>query len=164
MVDLARDRRYFTYLADAPAEPRVVLGDGRLSLTAAPPRSFDLLVLDAFSSDAVPAHLLTREAMQAYARTLRPGGVLVFQLTNRHFDLAPAVAETARSLGLDVRSRAYTPDAAERGRLAAEPSRWLVAGAPGSLSRFDALGWERPARGPVLTDDRTSILQLVRWR
>ncbi len=161
VIDLARDTRYFSYLADAPVPPQVILGDGRLSLTAAPAESFDVLVLDAFSSDAVPAHLLTREAMQAYLRTLKPGGTLVFQLTNRHFDLTPAVAETARSLGLEARTRAYAPDAAGE-RLAAQGSRWLAAGTPEAMARFDARGWATPARGPVLTDDYTSILQLMR--
>lgn len=162
VIDLAHDRRYFTYLADAPSAPRIMLGDGRLSLAAMPARSFDLLVLDAFSSDAVPAHLLTREAMQAYVRVLKPGGVLVFQLTNRHFDLTPAVAETAGSIGLAARTRAYAPDVAESDRLAALPSRWLVAGADEAMARFDEVGWQTPADGPVLTDDYTSILQLLR--
>ncbi|TDB37914.1 MAG: hypothetical protein D9V44_07650 [Actinobacteria bacterium] len=162
VITLAQDRRYFTYLSDAPSAPRIVLGDGRLSLAAMPAGSFDLLVLDAFSSDAVPAHLLTREAMRAYLRTLEPGGVLVFQLTNRHFDLTPAVAETARSVGLEARTLAYTPDAAARERLAAQASRWLVAGTPEAMGRFEAAGWETPVRGPVLTDDYTSILQLMK--
>lgn len=163
VIDLARDRRYFTYLADAPTRPRIVLGDGRISLANAPAGAFDVLVLDAFSSDAVPAHLLTREAMRTYARTLKPGGILLFQLTNRHFDLAPAVAETARSIGLAVRTKQFTPSSAESARLAAEPSRWLVAGGAADVARFDALGWTQPGRGPVLTDDYTSILQLMRW-
>ncbi len=162
VIDLARDTRYFTYLADAPTPPRVVLGDGRLSLTAAPAGSFDVLILDAFSSDAVPAHLLTREAMQAYKRVLRPGGVIVFQLTNRHFDLTPAVAETARSVGLQSRTKEYTPPDADREQLGAQASRWLVTGTPEVIAGFDARGWTRPDRGRILTDDYTSILQL-RW-
>ncbi|MCE5191208.1 MAG: fused MFS/spermidine synthase [Actinomycetia bacterium] len=163
VIDLARDRRYFTYLADATAPPRIVLGDGRLSLADAPAGAFDVLVLDAFSSDAVPAHLLTREAMRTYARTLKPGGILVFQLTNRHFDLASAVAETARSIGLDARTKQFTPSSAESARLAAQPSRWLVAGSAADVAPFDELGWTQPGRGSVLTDDYTSILQLMRW-
>ena len=97
-------------------------------------------MLDAFSSDAVPAHLLTREAMRTYLRTMRPGGVIVFQLTNRHFDLVGAVASTAGSLGLDARTRTYVPDPAEADRLAAKPSTWLVVGAPGDLAALDAAG------------------------
>lgn len=164
VVDLARDRRYFTYLSDAPNTPRIVLGDGRLSLAEEPSATFDLLLLDAFSSDAVPAHLLTREAMRGYVRALKPGGVIAFQLTNRHFELVPAVAETARSIGLVARARTYTPNASERERLAAEPSKWLVIGSPQDMAWFDAVDWVEPGVGPVLTDDYSDTMRLLRWR
>ncbi len=162
IVRIAEDPRYFTYLRDAPTEPRIVIGDGRLSLTARPPGSFDILVLDAFTSDAVPAHLLTREAMLTYAKTLRPHGLMAFQLTNRHFDLAPAVAATARSAGLDALTRSYDPPTAERERYAAQRSRWLVVARPGDLDEFEARGWTRPPDGVVLTDDYSDVLRLLR--
>ncbi len=164
VVAIAQDTRYFSYLADAPSPPRVVLGDGRLSLEAQGQRAFDLVILDAFSSDSVPAHLLTREAMRAYERTLASGGVMAFQLTNRHFDLAPAVAATARSVGLDARTRSYEPTASEKDRFAAQASRWVIVARPGELAWFDRHGWERPGDGPVLTDDYSDILRLIRWR
>ena len=163
VVNLARDPRYFTYLSGAASTPRIVLGDGRLSLATQPAGAFDLLVLDAFSSDAVPAHLLTREAMQTYLRTLKPGGIIAFQLTNRSFDLVPAVASTARSIGLDARARDFTPSAEQRDRLAAQSSRWLVVGQPGDLAWFAARGWTVPATGPVLTDDYSDVLRLLLW-
>jgi spermidine synthase len=141
-----------------------VLGDGRLSLAEEPSGSLDLLMLDAFSSDAVPAHLLTREAMQEYRAALRPEGLMVFQLTNRHFDLAPAVASTARSLGLDALTRDHTPSVAERERLAAQPSRWLVVGDTEELRAFRDLGWRNPSDGPILSDDYSDLLRMVRWR
>jgi hypothetical protein len=165
VVALAVDPRYFTYLADAPVQPFVIVGDGRLSLAQQPARSFDLLVLDAFSSDTVPTHLLTAEALRDYRRTLGPGGIMAFHLTNRHYDLAPAVAATARSIGLDARVRTYVPSAADSARIAALPSTWLVVGAPGDLAAFDSAGgWQKPADGPVLTDDYSSVMRLVRWR
>ena len=164
MVSLASDERYFTYLSQAPVQPGIVLGDGRLSLAEQAPRSFDLLILDAFSSDSVPTHLLTAQAMRSYERTLRPGAVLVFQLTNRHFDLVPAVASTARSIGLEARARDYTPSPADVARVAAAPSRWLVVGRPGDLAWFASHGWGEPGAGPVLTDDYSDILRLVRWQ
>jgi spermidine synthase len=164
IVDLAEDPRYFSYLAEAPRAPRIVLGDGRLSLAEEPADSFDVLVLDAFSSDAVPAHLLTREALQAYARVLRPHGLIVFHLTNRHFDLVPAVASAARSLGLEARARDYTPSADEREELAAQPSRWLVIGASEDVGRFDEREWTDPSEGPILTDDFSDVMWLLRWR
>ncbi len=96
---IARDPRYFTYLTCAPGL-HVVLGDARLSLARAPDRSFDLLVLDAFSSDGIPVHLLTREAIALYRTKLRPGGAILLHLSNRHLDLAPVVAAEAREAGL----------------------------------------------------------------
>jgi hypothetical protein len=163
VVSLARDTRYFTYLAHAPARPRVLVGDGRLSLAEQPADSLDLLVLDAFSSDAVPSHLLTAEAMRTYLRTLRPGAVMAFQLTNRHFNLAPAVAATARSIGLDARARLYDPPITEKRRLAAQRSRWLVVGRAEDLAWFAQHGWTEPEDGPVLTDDHSSLMGLLRW-
>ena len=164
IVDLARDDRYFTYLADAATEPEVLLGDGRLLLAESPAGEFDLLILDAFSSDAVPTHLLTREAMDTYVRTLRPGGMAAFQLTNRHFDLVAAVAETARSVGLDVRTKSFEPSAG--GDVLALPSTWLVIGETADVSRLDALGWEPSPDGPVLTDDYPDVTRLLKdvWR
>ena len=164
IVDLARDTRYFTYLRDAPNPPGIILGDGRLSLAATPARSFDLLVLDAFSSDAVPAHMLTREAMRTYLRDMRPHGLIVFQLTNRHFDLGPAVASTAKSIGLAARTREFTPGQEDTKRLAAQSSRWVVVGAPQDVARLDAAGWSDPPAGPALTDDFSDVMWLLRSR
>ena len=79
---------------------RVVIGDGRLGLMGAPDAAYGLIVLDAFSSDAIPAHLLTEEAIAGYRRKLAPGGVLAVHITNRHLDLAPVLAAEADRLGL----------------------------------------------------------------
>jgi SAM-dependent methyltransferase len=157
VVDIARNSAYFSYLSDAPVKPRIVVGDGRLSLADQPSASFDLLILDAFSSDTVPAHLLTREAIETYARTLRPGGVLVFHLSNRYYSLTGPVAATARAAGLDALTRGFTPDAAQIEQDGATGSRWLVAGTPDDLARFAAAGWTAPTGGYTLTDDYSDL-------
>jgi SAM-dependent methyltransferase len=100
VVRIAKDTRFFTYLADAVEPVDVVLGDGRLSLARTPDGSFDLIVLDAFSSDAIPVHLLTRQALQTYLRKLRPDGVLAFHLSSQYLNLVPVVDAIARDLGL----------------------------------------------------------------
>ncbi|MDP1606819.1 MAG: fused MFS/spermidine synthase [Rhodocyclaceae bacterium] len=97
VLELARTE--FSYLADARARVDVVLGDGRLALERDAPQGFDVLLVDAFSGDAVPAHLLTREAFALYFRHLKPDGVLAFHITNRFLDLTPIVALAARQLG-----------------------------------------------------------------
>jgi SAM-dependent methyltransferase len=164
VIRIAHDPAYFTFLGDAPVAPRIVEGDGRLSLQAMPAASFDLLVLDAFSSDAVPAHLLTREAMEAYMRTLQPGGILAFHLSNNYYDLPIAVAATARSLGLDARLLAYAPDPAAVSQEGAARSVWVVVGKPEDIVRFTFKGWLQIAPGgPVLTDDYPDLSRVLRW-
>ena len=98
VVDVAR--REFTFMDESPAKIEVVLGDGRLSLEREPNQQFDVLAMDAFSGDSIPMHLLTREAMQIYLRHLKPGGVLIFQATNRFINIAPIVASLANEFGL----------------------------------------------------------------
>ena len=98
VVEVAR--REFTFMDESPAKIEVVLGDGRLSLERESSQQFDVLAMDAFSGDSIPMHLLTREAMQIYLRHLKPGGVLVFQATNRFINIAPIVASLANEFGL----------------------------------------------------------------
>jgi hypothetical protein len=122
-------RREFSFLGDSPATIEVVPGDARLSLEREADQGFDVLVLDAFSSGAIPVHLLTREAFALYDRHLSPRGVLALHLTNRHLDLAPVVQALARESGrltLEIESEADEL----HGLLA---SRWiLVTRAPSS--------------------------------
>jgi hypothetical protein len=99
VVAIARDPRLFTYLSDSKASVEVVVADGRLALERTPPASFDVLVLDAFSSDAVPVHLLTTEAFATSMAAIRPGGVIAVHVSNRYLDLEPVVAAAARDLG-----------------------------------------------------------------
>jgi spermidine synthase len=99
---IALAEKYFTYLSDSPAKSMTVLGDARLSLEQETPNQFDVLVLDAFSGDAIPTHLLTREAGQLYAKHLKPDGILCIHISNLHFDLRPVVQGLARDLQLKV--------------------------------------------------------------
>ncbi|MCB0322283.1 MAG: fused MFS/spermidine synthase [Bdellovibrionales bacterium] len=91
---------YFTFLKNAEAAIEMRIGDGRLSLHYEESRRFDLLLLDAFSGDSIPAHLLTKEALELYLRHLKPDGVLVFQISNRYLDLAPVLRGASEALGL----------------------------------------------------------------
>jgi SAM-dependent methyltransferase len=103
---IARDPRYFTFLRDSRAGSLdVVLGDARLQLRDAPDHAYGLIVLDAFSSDAIPMHLLTREALQLYREKLAEGGILAFHISNRYVDLAPVLGALAREAHLVCRVR-----------------------------------------------------------
>jgi SAM-dependent methyltransferase len=163
VVKLASDPAYFSYLTDSPTHAQIVLGDGRLSLAAQPASTFDLLVLDAFSSDSVPPHLLTAEAIASYVRVLRPGGMLAFNLSNRYYDLAPAVAATAHSIGLDAWFRAFAPDTEQVANHAATASLWVVVAPSGYFANWSAAGWaEESQSGPVLTDDYPDLMRVLR--
>jgi len=92
-------RRDFTFLGDSAAKIDVVLGDARLSLEREPPQNFDVLAVDAFSSDAIPVHLITREALGVFLRQMKPDGIVAFHVSNRFLDLIPVVARIAREQG-----------------------------------------------------------------
>ena len=96
-------RRYFSYLGQGRAATEVVLGDARLSLEAEAPQGYDLLAIDAFSSDAIPVHLLTREAFALYFRHLAPGGVLAVHVSNRYLELQPVVRASVDAFGWRAR-------------------------------------------------------------
>lgn len=98
VVDFAK--RDFTYLGDSDATIEIVLGDARLKLEREEPQRFDVLAIDAFSSDAIPVHLITSEAVAAYKRHLAPGGVIAFHVTNRFLNLVPVVDALAKANGL----------------------------------------------------------------
>jgi hypothetical protein len=93
----------FTYMRDSPAQVDSVEGDARTTLAAEPPMGFDVLVIDAFSGDAIPLHLLTTQAVELYKRHLAPGGILAFHVSNSHVDLEPEIALLAKAAGMDAR-------------------------------------------------------------
>ncbi len=126
VVSIARDPAAFTYLADSPAAIEVVIGDGRLELDRVAPASFDLLVLDAFSSDAVPVHLLTVEALQIQMARVALRGVIAIHVSNRFLDLEPVVASAARALGLVSIIGSDQPVADLVGL--ADASQWVLVG------------------------------------
>jgi hypothetical protein len=160
VVRIARDPDLFAYLAESRADVSTLVGDGRLNLQKTAPGTFDLLVLDAFSSDAIPVHLMTRQAVELYASRLRPGGVLMFHITNRVFDLKPVLASAARSSGLEA--VVGTSNATGSG---ATPTQWVA------LTRDERFadelrsrtGWEplRTDRPVAWTDDYSSVLSVL---
>jgi SAM-dependent methyltransferase len=168
IATLARDPRYFTYLRDARTAVRIVLGDARLSLTREPARGLDLLVVDAFGSDAIPVHLLTREALTLYFRTLDQHGVLAYHISNRYMDLQPLLGDLgadAGFVGLGQVDEKLSRDEEMAGKNA---SSWVLMARSaedlGSLTRDPR--WHplmaRP-RPIVWTDDFSNPLSVMRW-
>ena len=150
VIEIARDRRLFTYVARSRSPIEFVSGDGRLSLSGAKEGAFDLLVLDAFSSDAIPIHLLTLEAFRTYLRALAPGGVLAFNLTNDNLDLVPVVEAAARELHLSALARLDGVATEQEFYEGKESSIWVV------LAREDA------TLAPLAADERWTALPLGR--
>jgi hypothetical protein len=169
MERIARDPRFFTYLADCKAESvEIILGDARQRLRDAPDRAYRMLVLDAFSSDALPVHLLSRQAIGLYRSKLADGGVLVFNLSNRYLDLDPVIGRQAHDAGMACRV-CYDLNVSEEGKRAGkQPSIWAVMAINeadlGSLAT-DAR-WQVPRSRPgaaVWTDDYSDLASYLRW-
>jgi spermidine synthase len=166
---IARDPRYFTYLRNTQGQVDVVLGDGRLTLRRAMPGAYDLIILDAFSSDAIPVHLLTREAVELYLSRLQPSGVVAVHISNRYLNLEPVLGALARRDGLFALANVddRIPDAdANRGRF---PSHWvMLARNPEALARLVGRpGWRPPVfldRVRPWTDDYSNIIQVLTRR
>ncbi|MBS0483227.1 MAG: hypothetical protein JSR96_14000 [Proteobacteria bacterium] len=159
--------RTFTFLQDCAPDAKVNIGDARLELAKAMPGSFDLLAIDAFSSDAIPLHLLTDEALGVYGRALSPRGILLIHISNRFIDLEPVLAADARKRGLAAAKRDDVPDL-EKGYSA---SVWVaLARDPAILAALQARSpdqkWQPLAASSarVWTDDHASILPQVRWQ
>jgi hypothetical protein len=158
------ERGTFTFLRECAQGVPVVLGDARLMLERAPPAIFDLLAIDAFSSDAIPQHLLTREALGIYMNALDDDGVLMIHISNRYVALRPVLARLVEAEGLSATLRNDQPDLAET---ALYPSTWVaIARDPARLESLTlGGGWETlgdPA-GTVWTDEYASILPHLIW-
>jgi len=168
VVRLARDSGHFDFLEACAPEARVVLGDARLSL-ANGEGAFDLIVMDAFSSDAVPVHLLTREAFRVYLDRLRPNGTLIVNISNRYLRLRPVLAAQVRDAGLVGMAQRWVPEDPERAmreyRLSSE---WVVLSRTKSAfaglkdTRWDSLESD-PERAPW-TDDFSNIAGILKWK
>ena len=169
VVRIARDTRFFSFLQICPPNVEVVLGDARISFAEARDASYGLIVLDAFSSDAIPSHLLTREAVALYTRKLAAAGLLAIHISNNHLDLESTVANLAHDAGLVAVTRLDEYVTAAETRAGKTPSHWVVLarrradlGGLGKDSR-----WRELAPQPdktLWTDDFSSIMQVVRWR
>ena len=163
VADVASDPRYFTYLSGAAERPRIVLGDARLSLRDVADGSYDAIVVDAFSSDAIPTHLLTSEAMATYLRVVRPGGVILVHISNRYYDLAPAVAGAAAANGLPALHRIYVPARADATAGATITDALVMTTSTGSLAALGSRGWTPIGPTvPPMTDDFMDILRFLR--
>ncbi|MEL6756324.1 MAG: fused MFS/spermidine synthase, partial [Pseudomonadota bacterium] len=162
VAQFASDERYFTYLSDCTPDAQIILGDGRLSLAAEPQASFNLILIDAFSSASVPAHLLTREAVDLYMSRLSEDGVVVMHVSNKHMNLTSLVARIAGALKVEARYKYYSADPDQPSIYHAQSSQVVVlAHSPAAFETF-ALddGWrvlESDGKRPW-SDDYSNVI------
>jgi len=169
IAKIARDPSLFTYMSDCTPGAKVILGDGRLTLARAPDHSYNLIALDAFGSDSVPVHLITREAIQLYLAKLRPGGVILFNISNKYVDLASVLAREAASLSLVGYQRTDTEVTSAQALAGKFPSAWLVmAPADANLGSIPQEPAWHPLHAnpmqPVWTDDFSDVLTVIQPR
>jgi hypothetical protein len=166
---IARDTSYFTYLTQCAPHARVVHGDARISLREERDFNYDLLIMDAFTSDAVPVHLLTREALAMYLRKLAPGGLIAFHISNRYVDVEPVLAVLAREAGVVALSQGWQPPGEDAAYWLVNPSRWLLiardSAAFGTLLEDER--WVPPRLRENVdpwTDEFSSVPRVMIWR
>ncbi len=167
VIRIARNPQHFTYLQNcARGSLRVVEGDARLNLQNAPDGYYGLIVFDAFSSDAIPVHLVTQQALDLYLAKLVEGGILVFHISNRSLDLKPILADLAASRKLECIVFDDLKPSSLEGK---DPSEWVVmARSEPEISNLSINSqWKRltGTKGArVWSDDFSNILQAIRWQ
>ena len=174
VIDIAEDSRFFTYLENCKAKYRIIAGDARINLRRIPDNKYDLLVMDAYSSDAIPIHLITKEAFELYTQKLASNGIIAFHVSNRLFNLRPVIKRICDELGLKCLAKYDEPknyslkyDWYDFNSIAA--SLWVVVAR--SKEDFKLLdvykGWEPLKKYKdfqVWTDDYSNVLQTYNWR
>ena len=165
VIRIAREE--VTFLGDSGARVETALGDARLTLEREPPQGFDVLAIDAFSSDAIPVHLITREALQTYLRHMKPDGIVAFHVSNRFLDLIPVVARLAKELELQAALIADDPDDEDDTSFKSR-SDWVLVSrdaaalkAPAIVEAGAAPAEDRPG-WRTWTDDYSNLIQILK--
>jgi hypothetical protein len=154
-------KSHFWYLPAAQGKQEVMLGDARLVLEQQAPQQFDVLAIDAFSSDSIPTHLITREALAAYQRHMKPGGVIAFHVTNRYLRLAPVVKQLAEEAGMRAMLVTDDPTDPHLSRtdwvLVTKDPKFVAEGTGGRETKIEEIPGLR-----VWTDDFNNLLQILK--
>jgi hypothetical protein len=164
VIAVATDRRLFTFLSACAPDAAIVPGDARLSLAEEPDQRFDILVIDAFSSDAIPVHLLTREALALYARKVRPDGVVLVHISNQFMELASVVAAGAAAEGFLAARMLHRRSSEEVARQELSSDVVVITREPERIADYRAAGWSplfpQPGVG-AWTDDYSNVIGAI---
>jgi len=174
VIRIAENPAYFTYLKDCRASWKNIVGDARINLQAMPDKSYDLLVIDAYSSDAVPTHLLTVEAFRLYRSKLKDDGILALHTSNRYFDLPPVIRRICDEIGMRTmvgndNPKNYSLRYDDYDMAMLSKSQWVAATDSDSAARMLQIFWQwesLPEKTGVdlWTDDHASLFQVYKWR
>lgn len=163
VVKIAMDPKLFTFVRTCAPDLRIVLGDARLTLAAEPPASFDAMLLDAFSSDMVPVHLMTREALRLYLDRLSADGVIIFHVSNRNMDLARMLARVVAAEGAHARLKQLTATPEQTAEMISSSITVVIAKTEEVLAPFAQAGWsalDADGRRPW-TDDFSNVVEAI---
>lgn len=166
IIEVARNPKYFSYLRDCPPEGGITLGDGRISLRKAAANTYDLIIIDAFSSDSIPTHLVNLEATRLYFEKSRPNALIAFHISNRYLNLTPVLARLAQKLHVAIFQLDYAPP--KNAPFNSHFSKWVILTQRSDWeSQLSQAGWQRvyPDKLSVLplwTDDFSNILSVLK--
>jgi hypothetical protein len=156
-------RKHFTYLADSPAKPEVIIGDARLSLEREAANQFNVLAVDAFSGDSIPMHLITDEAVRVFMRQVASQGILAYHVSNRFLNLPPVLAEIAATENL---AGLVVEDPAQSDNALHSSSTWVLLAR--DAKAFEGIEGGKPLErtpgAPLWTDDFNNLLSVVKWK
>jgi spermidine synthase len=165
VVDIATNPQYFSFMSTCAPDAKIHVGDARIVLQEQTDLKYDILVIDAYSSDAIPVHLATAEAIQLYLDRLNKGGILVFHVSNRFYDLSQPLAVAAKELGLVGRYR-YQKTAELQDAIGAYPSKVVTLARTTEdlgISATDSLWGPLPEPSIKLwTDDYANLLAALK--
>lgn len=172
IVDIARDPERFRFVSECAPSAPIIVGDARLTVQKKPAQSFDYLLVDAFSSDAIPVHLVTKEAIDMFVSRLSENGILAVHISNRYIDLTPFLARIAAAKGLDLYGLTLVPSPEQRANLHSSSSVVAFATGSAAAAALEAHGFEKVQADPeqaLWTDHYTNVtaeiirLQFKNW-
>lgn len=172
IVDIARDRERFRFVSECAPTAPIILGDARLTVQKQKAQSFDYLLVDAFSSDAIPVHLVTKEAIDMFVSRLSSDGILAIHISNRYIDLTPVLARIAAAKGLNLYGRTLVPSPEQQSHFHSSSSVVAFATGPAAAAALGVHGFEKIQTDPeqaLWTDHYTNVtaeivrLQFKRW-
>jgi spermidine synthase len=163
--EIAENPKYFTFLKDCGSPYKIILGDGRLTLKKQPDANYDMIILDAFTSDNIPIHLMTLEALEFYFQKLKEDGILVVHISNRFLDLEPILQQASQKMEIPALAKVVDPENIEGTQLKSYGSHWVTFSRNKKfMSSLETKGWS-PARSrkgvKLWTDDYSNIFMVL---